>query len=110
MGNIIIYMTCPDKEEAAVIAGALLEDRLISCANIMASHSALYRWEGKLENNTEVAVILKTQESLFEQVRQKICMLHSYDCPCIVALPITQGHEPFLQWINAETSPLTSPL
>jgi periplasmic divalent cation tolerance protein len=103
MNNILIYMTCADKEEAEKIANALLEKRLIACANIMAPHISLYRWEGKLENNAEVAVILKTQEALFEQVRQKICDLHSYDCPCIVALPISQGHDPFLQWIKEET-------
>ena len=103
MSTILIYMTCTGKEEAEKIGKALLEERLIACANIMAAHSSLYRWEGKLENNMEIAMILKTQESLFEQVRQKICDLHSYDCPCIVALPIIQGHEPFLQWIEEET-------
>lgn len=103
MSNIVIYVTCAGKEEAETISRALLEERLIACANIMAEHSSLYRWEGKFENSVEVAMILKTRESLFEQVRQKICALHSYDCPCIVALPITQGHEPFLQWIGEET-------
>ncbi len=105
MENIMIYMTAPEGE-AEKISEALVEKRLVACANILAPHKAVYRWGGKVERGEERAVIFKTRAELFEKVREDICALHSYECPCIVSWPITQGHEPFLDWIGLETSGL----
>lgn len=104
MTNILIYMTCGSAEEAERIATHLLEKSLVACANIMAPHKAIYKWEGKIETGEEASMILKTQGKLFEQVRAEVCSMHSYDCPCIVSVPIEEGHKPFLQWINEQTS------
>jgi periplasmic divalent cation tolerance protein len=103
MNKIIIYVTCASQTEAEKIAGDLVEKRLVACANIMSAHTAVYEWNGELEKLSEVSMILKTRGELFEKVRERICKLHSYECPCIVALPILAGHEPFLQWISKET-------
>jgi len=103
MKPILIYVTTP-AGEGEKIAAALLEKNLVACANIMAPHQSIYKWKGKVERGTESVVIFKTRESLFEQVRAEICALHSYECPCIVALPIVAGHEPFLQWIEEQTA------
>lgn len=97
-------MTCPKSEEARKIVAELLDRRLIACANIMAPHESHYVWQDKRETTQEVAIIMKTQAELFEQVRAAICDLHSYECPCIVALDITQGHTPFMEWITAQTT------
>ncbi len=104
MTSFFIYITCPDREEAHKIAASLVEQRLVACANIMAAHEAVYQWKGKVETATEVAVIMKTRLELFEKTKEAILKLHSYETPCIVALPIEAGHEPFLQWIQAETT------
>jgi periplasmic divalent cation tolerance protein len=104
MTFIIIYMTAPTAEEAEKIAGALLAEKLIACANIMAPHTALYRWEGRAERTQEFAVIMKTRADLFEIVKKEIITLHSYECPCIVSWPIEKGHEDFLHWVAAETA------
>ncbi len=103
MAAIIIYTTCSNKEEAQKIAEALVEARLVACANIMAAHEAVYRWEGKVESSEEVAVIFKTGEELFDAAKDKIVELHSYDCPCVVSWPITKGHPPYLEWVTKET-------
>ena len=107
MTAIMIYMTCP-VAEARPIARALLERRLIACANIMPPHESLYWWQGKIDNGSESAVVMKTRPELFEKARAAICELHSYDCPCIVAWPLTVGHDPFLKWIEAETEEAAS--
>ncbi len=104
MKLLFIYATFPSQEEARKIAGALVEQRLAACANIMAPHRAVYRWEGKVENAEETAVVFKTRADLFDRAREKILEMHSYDTPCIVAWPVERGHEAFLRWIEAETA------
>lgn len=103
MDAVFVYITTAGPEEAETIAKALLKKRLIACANIMAPHRSVYRWEGWVQQETETAMILKTRAALFEQVESTVKALHSYDCPCIVALPVVSGHAPFLDWIAGET-------
>jgi len=103
MQPILIYSTFPSAQEAKTVASALLEDRLIACANISAPVTSLYRWEGKLEQNEEVVLIAKTRVTLAEAAAGRIKALHSYQCPCVVILPILGGYTPFLEWLAAET-------
>lgn len=103
MAPLFVYMTCPDRAEAQKIASTLVEQRLVACANIMAAHEAVYQWKGKVESATEVAVVMKTRSDLFEDVKEAILKIHSYETPCIVALPIEKGHAPFLKWVEEET-------
>ncbi len=98
-------MTCASENEARTISRALLEKRLIACANIAAEHESHYWWQGKIESGREFAVIMKSRADLFDKVKEQIISLHSYECPCIVALPITDGNEPYLGWIDAVTGP-----
>lgn len=100
---ILIYMTCPSAAEAEKIAEVLLDKKLIACANIMAPHTALYRWQGQVERTQEFIVIMKTRAELFEKTKEIILKMHSYECPCIVSWPIEAGHAPFMEWIEDET-------
>lgn len=104
MSAIIVYVTCKDESEAELIANHLVMGGFAACANIMAPHKAVYVWDGVPESGREVAMIVKTRDSLFEKVRSEILSLHSYECPCIVSWPVTAGHEPFLRWIEAQTA------
>jgi periplasmic divalent cation tolerance protein len=104
MTALFLYVTFASAQEAETIARALLERRLVACANIFPAHTSLYRWEGKIESASETAAIFKTRADLFDRVEAAVQALHSYECPCIVALPIEKGHGPFLQWIERETS------
>ena len=100
----MIYVTYPTKEEAGSVSRALIEDTLVACANIFPSHETLYWWEGKIEEGREVAVIYKTTKGNFEAVKNVVLKRHSYDCPCVVALPIEQAYEVFSDWIKSAVS------
>lgn len=101
--TLTIYATFATAEEAQTIARALLEERLVACANIFPAHQALYWWEGKIAAGQETAVLFKTRADLFDSVADFIKARHSYAVPCIVGWPIEQGHGPFLRWVEQET-------
>ena len=98
-----VYITTGDVDEARRIAQELVELRLAACANILSRMESVYRWEGKICNENEAVLIAKTKTALLSQLTKKVKSIHSYDCPCIVALPIQSGYSPFLDWIDAET-------
>ena len=103
-----IYMTAGSKAEAQKIGEALVESRLAACVNILDNMQSIYRWEEEIQQDTEVVLIAKTTDNLISQLIEKVIALHSYDCPCIVSLPILEGYPPFLNWIKEETHPQES--
>jgi periplasmic divalent cation tolerance protein len=103
MQHILIYITVESEDEGRAIARELLSQKLVACANMLPAHKALYTWQGEMEEGTEHIVLLKTRKDLFKRVEQEICRLHSYECPCIIALPVKDGHAPFLEWISQST-------
>ena len=94
-----IYMICANNDEASIIVDALIEKRLIACANIMAPHESVYHWQGSIEKASEVAVFMKSRAELFKDVQELVCSLHSYDTPCLVAWDIKDGYMPYLNWL-----------
>ena len=102
MAANFIYMTAGNKAVAHKIAKALVEHRLAACVNILENMQSIYRWEKEIQQDTEVVLIAKTTESLVSELIEKVKSLHSYDCPCIVSLPILDGYPPFLKWIHEE--------
>ena len=98
----IIYITAGSMEEARRIGGALVEERLAACVNILPGMTSLYRWEGALEEGHEVVLIAKTTAVRVEALTARVVALHSYDCPCVVVLPVQGGNPDFLQWIAGE--------
>jgi periplasmic divalent cation tolerance protein len=102
MAANFIYMTAGNKAEAQKIAKALVEHRLAACVNILENMQSIYRWEEEIQEDTEVVLIAKTRESLVSELIEKVKSLHSYDCPCIVSLPILDGYAPFINWIHDE--------
>ena len=103
MSAAFIYVTASDQEEAFHIGQVLVEERLVACVNIFGATTAMYWWEGKVERSSEVALVLKTRVELVDAVTDKINNIHSYDCPCIVALPVMGGDVKFLNWLKTET-------
>lgn len=97
-----IYMTASSKAEAQKIGNALVESRLAACVNILDNMQSIYRWEEKVQEDAEVVLIAKTTDSLVSQLIDKVRSLHSYDCPCIVSLPVLDGYPPFLDWVETE--------
>lgn len=103
MGRRLVYVTAPGMEEAQSLARLAVERRLAACANILPGMRSLYWWQGRMESAEEVVLILKTTEALEEVLIQALTDAHSYDCPCVVSLPIESGNPAFLQWIEDET-------
>ena len=99
-----IYITCQDRAEAWKIGRALVQQRLAACANILDHMTAIYWWEGKLVEDQEVVLILKTREEQIPKLTELVNALHSYSVPCVVALPILEGNEAYLDWIHKETT------
>jgi len=103
MSVIFVYATAADAAEAEHIARAVVEARLAACANIIDGMRSLYWWEGKVQEGHEAVLILKTTRDRLERLIARVKELHSYDCPCIEALPVTAGYPPFLDWVARET-------
>ena len=99
----IVYMTASSAEEAATIGQRLVEERLAACVNILGKMTSIYRWQGEVTSDDEVAFIAKTRADLIAPLVSRVQELHSYDCPCVVALPIESGSLEFLNWIESET-------
>jgi periplasmic divalent cation tolerance protein len=100
MKTFLIYMTTADREEARAIGRHLVQSKLAACVNIWDNMNSMYEWQGEFQDDQEAVMIAKTTEervpSLIAAVRER----HSYECPCIVALPLADGNPDFLQWIE----------
>lgn len=105
MDTRLVYMTAPNREEALKLARLLVEERLAACANVLGAITSVYWWDGKLNEDGEVALIAKTRAALVEALTERVKQVHPYECPCIVALPIDGGNPAFLAWISAEAKP-----
>ncbi len=103
MDAFLIYVTAKDAEEARRIAKTVVDERLAACANLLGAIDSIYRWLGAVCEDQEAALILKTSGARKQELIDQVRALHSYDCPCIVALPIADGNPDFLRWIAAET-------
>lgn len=99
----MIYVTAPDREAALSLARTLVGERLAACANVLDGATSVYWWEGKVCEDSEAVLICKTRVDLVESVIKRVRELHSYACPCVVALPIESGNPAYLDWIRTET-------
>lgn len=103
MDLVSVYVTAPDVETAKRLARELLDRRLVACANLWPIAS-LYRWEGAIQEDAEVALLLKTRAALVADVERAVRAAHRYDVPCVVAWPIVGGSAPYLDWVATETA------
>jgi len=104
MAVSLVYVTTESRDQAIEIGRALVGERLAACANVSGPITAIFRWDGAVQEGEEHVLIAKTRSDLVDRLQARVKALHSYDCPCVVALPIEAGHGPFLDWIAAETS------
>ena len=101
---IMLYVPCNDIEEAKKIARELVANRQVACANILPGCTSIYEWQGKICEEQEVILVMKTMNSLHMEVEKAITDLHSYDCPGIVALNTDEVNLPFAEWIEKSVS------
>jgi len=97
-----IYMTAGSRQEAEKIGKELVASRLAACVNILSNMNSIYMWQGKVQNDSEIVLIAKTTEDRVPQLVEKVKSLHSYECPCIVSIPVSGGNQAFLDWIAGE--------
>jgi len=101
MAISIIYITCPSKEEAETIAGQMVKERLAACANIFPI-SSMYWWEKTIQTDQEWVAILKTRNSLWQILQERVASIHPYEIPCIVRFKV-DANPAYEVWIKKET-------
>lgn len=100
---ILVLTQLPDRGSAQALARALVEARLAACVSVGAPVESLYHWRGEIETAQEVPVVIKTAAPRYAAVEAEIRARHPYELPEILAVPVIDGLEPYLDWIAAET-------
>lgn len=103
MAYYLVNTTTSTKENAIKIAKRLIENKLAACANIVPNVASVYRWDGKICEEQEFLLNIKTREKLFEKVKDAIISIHEYELPEIIAVKIENGSDAYLKWVWAET-------
>jgi periplasmic divalent cation tolerance protein len=100
---LVVLVTTPTPERAAELARALVEERLAACGNVVPGLRSIYRWEGKVQEDAEALLVLKTTRARFDALRDRVLALHPYEVPEVIALPVEAGSARYLGWIADET-------
>lgn len=95
-------MTAGSSEEAAQIGDVLVTEHLAACVNLIHGMTSIYRWEGKAQHESETVLIAKTTKERVSALTERVNEMHSYDCPCIVVVPIEGGNTDFLNWVSGQ--------
>ncbi len=107
MSYVLVVMTTSSKEEAVKIVHSLLNEKLIACANIVGPIASLFWWQGKIDEENEFLVFMKSRKNLFKRLSEKVTEIHSYDLPEIIALPIIEGSPLYLDWLRTYLQPVS---
>jgi periplasmic divalent cation tolerance protein len=98
---IVVLMTAANGEEAARLADMLVGAQLAACVQILPEMESVYRWQGKIERQSEVLLLAKTTKEKFDELEREVRALHSYDTPEIIAVPVVAGSAPYLHWVQS---------
>jgi periplasmic divalent cation tolerance protein len=100
--KIVVLTTCGSAEEADKIARALVSKKLAACVNVLPAVRSIYRWKGEVQDAEEIVLVIKSSRALFDDVRVEIEKLHSYEVAEVIAVPIVDGSEAYLEWMARE--------
>jgi periplasmic divalent cation tolerance protein len=100
---VLALSTAPDGEQAARIARALVDERLIACASLVPGLTSIYRWQGQVQADAEVLLLMKTRRALVPRLKERLPQLHPYQVPELVVAEVTDGLEPYCRWVADET-------
>ncbi len=100
---LLVLVTAPSAEKAAELARALVQERLAACGNVVPGLRSIYRWEGRVQDDAEALLLLKTTRARFEALRERVLALHPYQVPEVLAVPVAAANGAYLAWIAAET-------
>lgn len=101
---VSVYAVFGSDEEADTIARAMIERRLAACVNILGACRSIYRWDGAIAEDPEVAAIFKTSRDLANELIAEIAAMHSYAVPAIALWPIEATLQSYAQWVESETA------
>src|SRR5438105_6553588 len=102
--KIVVFSTCETAEQASSLARHLVERRLAACVNIISGVHSVYRWKGEIEDSAEHLLVIKSRRELFDSLRAELQKMHSYEVPEVIALPVVDGSESYLAWLDNELS------
>ena len=97
----LVLCTCPDAETAERLAADLVERRLAACVNIVSGMTSVYRWQGKIETESEVLLLVKTRSDRYQEVEKALLERHPYELPEVVAVSLEQGLSGYLAWLDS---------
>jgi periplasmic divalent cation tolerance protein len=100
---VLALSTAADAEQAERIARALVEERLIACANLLPGVTSIYRWEGAVQAEAEVLLVMKTRRSLVPRLKERLPRMHPYQVPELVVTELVDGLDPYCRWVRDET-------
>jgi periplasmic divalent cation tolerance protein len=100
--TLAVLCTCANEEDALRIANTIVEERLAACVNILPRIRSIYRWKDRIELEQEVLLIIKTTQERFAALRDRVVVLHPYETPEILALPVVEGLQKYLTWLQAQ--------
>jgi periplasmic divalent cation tolerance protein len=103
--TLVVLTNVPDTETATEIARRLVEARLAACVNVLAPCRSIYRWQGAVEDDAEVPLLIKTTRARYAELERELAALHPAEVPEILALPVAAGLPAYLAWAGAETAP-----
>lgn len=103
MKLLVIFVTCPEADQAANLATILVQENLVACGNILPGVRSIYRWEGKIKDEAEVLLLLKTEEGKYPALEKRIKALHPYQLPEIVAFAADRGLPAYFEWVESAT-------
>jgi periplasmic divalent cation tolerance protein len=101
----VVLITAPDADTGAALARALVDERLAACVNLVPGIRSIYRWEGRVEEASEVLMVVKTEAARCGALAARVSALHPYDVPEVVELPVAGGSAAYLDWVRAESRP-----
>lgn len=101
---VVVLITAPNEDDAAKMANDLVASRLAACVNIIRNIRSIYRWQGKIEDEAEVLMLVKTNKEFFRDLEKRVKEIHPYTVPEIIALPVIEGSAEYLLWLSQETT------
>jgi periplasmic divalent cation tolerance protein len=100
--KIVVLSTCESEHDAKRLAHILLEKRLAACVNILPGACSIFRWKDKVDEVTEYVLLIKSSRALFPALSKELQQVHSYETPEVIALPIVEGSERYMAWLDGE--------
>ncbi len=102
--TLVVLVTCPTRQVGEKLGRALVEERLAACVNVVPGLTSIYRWQGKVCNDPEILLVIKTRRTCLRALICRVERLHPYSVPEIIALPLAGGSAPYLSWVRESTS------